>query len=71
MVNIPDTTGYSLPEAFGARIKSLSDNVIGIENVIISVHTHNDLGMATAPARSSAPSTAWASAPATPRSRRS
>ncbi len=48
MVNIPDTTGYSLPEDFGARIKSLSDNVIGIENVIISVHTHNDLGMATA-----------------------
>ena len=48
VVNIPDTTGYSLPEDFGARIKSLSDNVIGIENVIISVHTHNDLGMATA-----------------------
>ncbi len=44
VVNIPDTTGYSLPEAFGARIKSLSDNVIGIENVIISVHTHNGLG---------------------------
>lgn len=48
VVNIPDTTGYSLPEDFGARIKSLSDNVIGIENAIISVHTHNDLGMATA-----------------------
>ncbi|MGE9911180.1 2-isopropylmalate synthase [Atopobiaceae bacterium SGI.236] len=48
VVNIPDTTGYSLPEDFGARIKGLSDNVIGIENVIISVHTHNDLGMATA-----------------------
>ncbi|WP_072374898.1 2-isopropylmalate synthase [Thermophilibacter mediterraneus] len=48
VVNIPDTTGYSMPEDFGARIKSLCDNVIGIENVIISVHTHNDLGMATA-----------------------
>lgn len=48
VVNIPDTTGYSLPEDFGARIKSLCDNVIGIENVTISVHTHNDLGMATA-----------------------
>ena len=48
VVNIPDTTGYQLPEDFGARIKSLADNVIGIENVIISVHTHNDLGMATA-----------------------
>jgi len=48
VVNIPDTTGYQLPEDFGARIKGLADNVIGIENVIISVHTHNDLGMATA-----------------------
>lgn len=48
VVNIPDTTGYQLPEDFGRRIKGLSDNVIGIENVTISVHTHNDLGMATA-----------------------
>ncbi len=48
VVNIPDTTGYQLPEDFGARIKGLADNVIGIEDVIISVHTHNDLGMATA-----------------------
>ena len=48
VVNIPDTTGYQLPEDFGTRIKGLADNVIGIEDVIISVHTHNDLGMATA-----------------------
>jgi 2-isopropylmalate synthase len=48
VVNIPDTTGYSLPEAFGARIKGLMDNVRGIENVTVAVHTHNDLGMATA-----------------------
>ena len=48
VVNIPDTTGYQLPEDFGRRIKGLCDNVIGIEDVIISVHTHNDLGMATA-----------------------
>lgn len=48
VVNIPDTTGYNMPDDFGARIKSLSDNVRGIENVTISVHTHNDLGMATA-----------------------
>lgn len=48
VVNIPDTTGYSMPEDFGARIRSLADNVIGIENVTIAVHTHNDLGMATA-----------------------
>ncbi len=48
VVNIPDTTGYSLPEEFGARIKYLVDNVRGIENVDIAVHCHNDLGMATA-----------------------
>ncbi len=48
VVNIPDTTGYSLPEEFGSRIKYLCDNVKGIENVTIAVHCHNDLGMATA-----------------------
>lgn len=48
VVNIPDTTGYSLPEEFGARIKYLMDNVRGIENVTVAVHCHNDLGMATA-----------------------
>ncbi len=48
VVNIPDTTGYSLPEDFGRRIKYLMDNVNGIENVTVSVHCHNDLGMATA-----------------------
>lgn len=48
VVNIPDTTGYSLPDEFGSRIKFLSDNVKGIEDVTISVHCHNDLGMATA-----------------------
>ncbi len=48
VVNIPDTTGYSLPWEFGSRIAYLRDNVDGIENVDISVHCHNDLGMATA-----------------------
>lgn len=48
VVNIPDTTGYSLPEEFGRRIKYLVDNVNGIEDVTIAVHCHNDLGMATA-----------------------
>ena len=48
VVNIPDTTGYSLPNEFGQRIKYLIDNVHGIENVTIAVHCHNDLGMATA-----------------------
>ncbi len=48
VLNIPDTTGYSLPDEFGRRIKYLMDNVEGIENVTVSVHCHNDLGMATA-----------------------
>lgn len=48
VVNIPDTTGYSLPDEFGRRIKYLVDNVEGIEDVTIAVHCHNDLGMATA-----------------------
>ena len=48
VVNIPDTTGYCLPEEYGAKIKYLCDNVVGIENAIISTHCHNDLGMATA-----------------------
>ncbi len=48
VVNIPDTTGYSLPEEFGARIAYFMDHVQGIENVTVSVHCHNDLGMATA-----------------------
>ena len=48
VVNIPDTTGYSLPDAFGARVRSIMENVRGIENVDVAVHTHNDLGMATA-----------------------
>ncbi|UII29184.1 2-isopropylmalate synthase [Fulvivirga maritima] len=48
VVNIPDTTGYCLPEEYGKKIKFLCDNVIGIENVAISTHCHNDLGLATA-----------------------
>lgn len=48
VLNIPDTTGYCLPEEYGAKIKYLKDNVKGIENVILSCHCHNDLGMATA-----------------------
>ena len=48
VVNIPDTTGYSLPDEFGRRIRYLMENVRGIENVTVSVHCHNDLGMATA-----------------------
>ena len=48
MVNIPDTTGYCLPEEYGAKIKYLVDHVDGIDKAIISTHCHNDLGMATA-----------------------
>ncbi|MDO6437613.1 2-isopropylmalate synthase [Cyclobacterium sp. 1_MG-2023] len=48
VLNIPDTTGYCLPDEYGAKIKYLVDNVRGIENVIISAHCHNDLGLATA-----------------------
>jgi len=48
VLNIPDTTGYCLPEEYGEKIKYLKSNVVGIENVIISCHCHNDLGMATA-----------------------
>ena len=48
VVNIPDTTGYCLPDEYGAKIKYLMDHVDGIENARISTHCHNDLGMATA-----------------------
>ena len=48
VLNIPDTTGYCLPEEYGAKIKYLKENVKGIDNVILSCHCHNDLGMATA-----------------------
>jgi 2-isopropylmalate synthase len=48
VLNIPDTTGYCLPEEYGAKIKYLRENVRGIENVTLSCHCHNDLGMATA-----------------------
>lgn len=48
VVNIPDTTGYTLPFEFGEKIKYLKENVKGIDNVIIATHCHNDLGMATA-----------------------
>ena len=48
VVNIPDTTGYCLPELYGKRIKYLFENVSNIHKAVISVHCHNDLGMATA-----------------------
>lgn len=48
VVNIPDTTGYCLPEEYGAKIRFLMENVRNIDKAIISTHCHNDLGMATA-----------------------
>jgi 2-isopropylmalate synthase len=48
VVNIPDTTGYTSPEEFGALIRGIADNVPNIDQATISVHCHNDLGMATA-----------------------
>lgn len=48
VVNIPDTTGYCLPEDYGAKIRYLKENVPNIDKAIISTHCHNDLGMATA-----------------------
>ena len=48
VVNIPDTTGYCLPNEYGDKIKYLMENVNGIHKAIISTHCHNDLGMATA-----------------------
>lgn len=48
VLNIPDTVGYSTPNEFGKLIKDIKENVNGIENVILSVHCHNDLGLAVA-----------------------
>jgi 2-isopropylmalate synthase len=48
VLNIPDTTGYCLPEEYGAKIKYLKENVSGIHKVTLSCHCHNDLGLATA-----------------------
>ncbi len=47
-VNIPDTVGYLTPSEFGALIKGIKENVPNIDKAIISVHGHNDLGMAVA-----------------------
>ena len=48
VLNIPDTTGYCLPEEYGAKIKYLKENVNGIHKAVLSCHCHNDLGLATA-----------------------
>ncbi|MCC7176408.1 MAG: 2-isopropylmalate synthase [Bryobacterales bacterium] len=48
VLNIPDTTGYTVPEQFGALIRSIRENVPNIARAVISVHCHNDLGLAVA-----------------------
>ena len=48
VVNIPDTVGYATPEEFGRLIRTIHDNVKGMDKAVISVHCHNDLGLAVA-----------------------
>jgi 2-isopropylmalate synthase len=48
VINIPDTTGYTLPDEYGKKIKYLVDHVSNIDKAVLSTHCHNDLGMATA-----------------------
>ncbi len=48
VLNIPDTTGYCLPDEYGEKIAYLKANVKGIDKTILSTHCHNDLGLATA-----------------------
>ncbi|CAG0935377.1 2-isopropylmalate synthase [Thermoflexales bacterium] len=47
-LNIPDTVGYTTPDEYGALIAGIMQNVPGIENCVVSVHCHDDLGLATA-----------------------
>src|SRR5437762_864327 len=47
-INIPDTVGYALPEEFAALIRMLFDRVPNIDKAVVSVHCHNDLGLAVA-----------------------
>ncbi|RLB94601.1 MAG: 2-isopropylmalate synthase [Deltaproteobacteria bacterium] len=48
VVNIPDTVGYAVPQQFGKLISYIKEKVPNIENTVVSVHCHNDLGLATA-----------------------
>ena len=75
-INVPDTVGYAVPDEYAALITMLRNRVPNIDKAILSVHCHNDLGLAVANSlaavaagrvRSNARSTGWASAPATRR----
>ena len=48
VINVPDTTGYVMPEEYGALFRMLRERVPGADRVMWSAHCHNDLGMATA-----------------------
>ncbi|MCX7996405.1 MAG: 2-isopropylmalate synthase [Patescibacteria group bacterium] len=48
VINIPDTTGYCLPEEFASKVRYVIENTKGVDRVVVSVHCHNDLGLATA-----------------------
>ncbi|WP_257347095.1 2-isopropylmalate synthase [Pseudalkalibacillus decolorationis] len=48
VINLPDTVGYASPETFGDMFRKVRENVPSIDNVLLSTHCHNDLGMATA-----------------------
>src|SRR5467141_5467261 len=48
VINVPDTTGYTLPHEFGGLIGDLMQHVRNVGNAIVSVHCHNDLGLAVA-----------------------
>lgn len=47
-INIPDTVGYAIPDEFEAFIRGILEDVPGADNVVVSVHCHNDLGLSTA-----------------------
>jgi 2-isopropylmalate synthase len=47
VINIPDTTGYTMPDEYGALFRGILEHVPGSENITLSCHCHNDLGMAT------------------------
>ena len=80
VVNIPDTTGYTVPEQYGALIRSVRERVPNIDRVTVSVHCHDDLGLPyptawpackMARGRWKGPSTASAKGRGTPRSKKS
>ncbi len=48
IINIPDTVGYTVPEEFAHIIRTLKERVSGLDNAVLSVHCHNDLGLAVA-----------------------